>query len=236
MLRYLLVSILCFAPTLVLADDVPPPVQPEVSSIQAVSKVEGTGKKDAPYQFDATTICVLSLPSTVTEESLKDIKWDFELSPEGIIPIQNNRLIVFPINKSGVFKAAAYGKDAGYWTVWFEIKGANSPPPLVGSKIKERTKKLLVGPNAKTDAVILVGTCQSTLAMINEFKDSGELQQTFVRNLNVSGWHTGSYPDFGVMLNENIPPGDAEVLDDTSRQRLIKFFSDVEAGAKEIVK
>lgn len=235
MLKHLLMLAICLTPAFNFADD-PAPAPAETQSIQAVSTVKGTGKKDAPYQFDETTICVLSLPASVTDENLKDVNWDFEMSPDGIVAIQNKRLIVFPINQSGVFKAAAYGK-AGYWTVWFEIKGPNAPPPPVGSDVQARAKKMMVGPTAKQDAAVLIGTCQATIAMIDKFKTFGELQKKFVENLNASGWHTGSYPDFGKMLNENIPPdnptGDPRTIEAADRQRLTKFFSDIEAGVKE---
>lgn len=232
-MRYISSILLFLILSPVLADDVVPVVQPPKISVQAVKGVEGTGKKDSPYQFDSNTVCVLMLPPEIKDEDLVDIEWDFEQAPTGIVILQENRMVAFPVSETGVFNTTAHGK-AGYFKVWFEIKGPNGPPSSVN--VRTRVTKALVGMTAKSDAIALAGTCQATKDNITNFKTTAELQVKFADALKSNGWHSGVYSDIQAVFNENIQPGESKDITDSERDRLIEFFSDVEAGAKAILK
>jgi len=229
MIRYIILTLLCSIALPVLADD----PMPKPLGIQAVDGIEGTGKKDSPFQFDSSKICMLFLPPEIADADLTDIEWDVEQAPSGAKILHNKRIIAFPIDETGLFTATAHGK-IGYFKVWFEIKGPNGPPAPLNIKLK--VSKALNGPTAKTDAVALIGTCQATIDTISNFKDTAELQQKFAEALNKNGWHPGVYADIHAIFNEQIPPGEAKLIDDAEKARLINFFSDVEAGASDALK
>lgn len=112
-----------------------PDPTPEKISISVPKGVLGEGKRLAPYVFDATTKCYLSI-NIPDVASLKTLVWHTEDGPPDIeainatVELPGTILSFSSGNTPGLFLVEA-DWDKGFSKIWLEIKGSGpSPPPI----------------------------------------------------------------------------------------------------------
>lgn len=122
-------------PATVKPDVKPAVVVPEEVKITVPKGVLGEGKRLAPYVFDSTTKCFISLP-LVDAASLKTLVWHTEDGPPDIEAINATTELPGTIlsfssgNVPGLFLIEA-DWDKGFSKIWLEIKGSGPAPPPI---------------------------------------------------------------------------------------------------------
>lgn len=107
----------------------------------------GDGKQLAPYVFDSTTKCYLTLSNLPNGTKVKEDDWDLVDGPADAELLSDNKLIAFSQANPGKYVVAIHG-DYGYSKIWLEIKGSGpSPPPVIDPVIPPNP--LPVDPNAR---------------------------------------------------------------------------------------
>ena len=132
-MKWLAIVVCLLASPLLAQDPVKPdvPVVPPAKVAITVPKgVLGDGKQLAPYVFDATTKCYLSLSNLPDDAKVKPDDWDLVDGPADAEPLSDFKIIAFSQANPGKYVVAIHG-DYGYSKIWLEIKGSGPSPPIV---------------------------------------------------------------------------------------------------------
>lgn len=236
-MKYLVVY-LCLISSL-WADDPPKPPapMPEVLAIVVPQGVTGDGKRESPYSFDNSTICVLMFP----KPSLDKFSWDLEDSTPNTLVMPGNGAVAFNLQKPGEYLIQCSWVD-GKSKAWFVIKGSGPAPPTPVNNLEKRLRTALVGVDAKSDAVKFSAICKG----FADFLDSQtgtlnyvQMKASWDAARMGAAWPAGKYPDMPNLIRDVIPTATESVVvtselkaSITSNLRLLQATADKIAGGK----
>lgn len=228
MIRYLAILLLLVSP--VLAAD-PTPAD-DLSVIVASAGVSGTGKRNDPFVFDASTKCALRL----TGKSAA-VKWDLEDCPNDTEAI--DRVLIFSLGQPGTYVVWAQC-DNMTAKAWFEVRSGAGPPPVVNT-LASKLRSALSGPDAAKDAVQFAAIMRGVAdqAEISKPATYKPLKAMWDATLKGAGWPAGKYPllpDVGRLAiptaEENTPIDPAQLAAIVANLRVLQKTAEAIANGK----
>lgn len=146
--------LLCFVVLPLFGQDPPKPdtpviVPPEKVVITVPKGALGDGKQLAPYVFDSTTKCYLTISNLPDGAKVDANDWDLVDGPADAELLSDNKLVAFSQANPGKYVVAIHG-DYGYSKIWLEIKGSGPSPPVIDPTVPViPPNPLPVDPNAR---------------------------------------------------------------------------------------
>jgi hypothetical protein len=173
-----------------------PPVPPPVVEASLVAPgVPGTGQRNDPYLFTASTKCAIRLtgPAPNAVWDISDAPTDFEVI---------GQVAIFSLSEPGTFLVYVRG-EGWHSKCWFQIK-SGTDPPIVEDSIAKRVKSALVGPDAKADAARFSAVCGE----LSKALEAGSITRlaamatSLKAGLDAVGWVPGKYPGMSTLAGE----------------------------------